>query len=136
MSKKSNKKTGLQIVGIILFVAALGIFIASLSMSHFILDEAALKSALSNDYHYGFVEKRLDQMRGKEYPSSFAFMDAYTEVMNGAQQDILTDVTENKGLTSSDGEYWNLVLQDYKIKEIRFPLTRASSQGFFLFFSG
>ena len=130
MSTKSTQKSTLQIIGIVLFVFALGTFIASLSMSSFALDEATLKTNLNNDYHYSFVEKHLDPIRGQEYSSSFAFMDAYNQMMKAAQGDILNDVTENKGLTTSDGDYWNQILQDYKIKEIRFPLAKASSQGF------
>jgi polyferredoxin len=130
MSNKSNQKSTLQIAGIILFVFALGTFIASLSMSSYVLDEAVLKSSLNNDYHYSFVEKHLGQMQQSNgYKSSFAFMGAYNNMMKMAQEDILKDVTENKGLTQSDGEYWNQILQDYKIKEIRFPLAKSSSQG-------
>lgn len=130
MSNKATEKTLIQKVGIVLFSIALGVFIAALGMSRFELDETTLKENLGNDYHYSFVEQHLDEMRGVEYSTSFAFIKAYNSMLKKAQADIKMDVEQNKGLTTSDGEYWNTILQDYKIKDMRFPVAKASSQGF------
>ena len=130
MASKATEKTLIQKVGIALFVFALGVFIASLAMSRFEIDEQVLKEQLDNDYHFSFVEKHLGDMRGQEYASSFAFSRAYNKMMQKAQEEIKADVEQNKGLTTSDGEYWSTILQDYKIKDMRFPLAKASSQGF------
>lgn len=130
MSNKATEKSLTQKVGIVLFVAALGVFIAALGMSRFEINESVLKENLGNEYHFSFVEQHLSDMRGVEYPSSFAFIKAYNSMMKKAQADIKKDVEENKGLTPSDGEYWNTILQDYKIKDVRFPLAKASSKGF------
>ena len=130
MSSKATEKTLIQKVGIALFVFALGVFIVSLGMSKFTIDEQVLEEQLGNDYHFPFVEKHLGDMRGQEYASSFAFSGAYNKMMKKAQEEIKTDVEQNKGLTTSDGEYWSTILQDYKIKDMRFPLAKASSQGF------
>lgn len=130
MSNKATDKTLVQKAGIVLFSIALGVFIAALGMSHFVINESALEENLGNDYHFSFVEQHLDQMRGVEYSSSFAFIKAYNAMMKKAQADIKADVEQNKGLTTSDGEYWNTILQDYKIKDVRFPLAKASSTGF------
>ncbi|MCB0641630.1 MAG: 4Fe-4S binding protein [Phaeodactylibacter sp.] len=52
--------------------------------------------------------------------------------MQAAQADILADVTNNLGLTTSDGDYWNKILKDDKIKSALFPVAKASSTGFLL----
>jgi len=130
MSTKSTDKTFLQKVGIALFVIAIGVFIASLTMSTFVLDEEALQSSLNDEYHWSFVEKQLDQMRGEEYGSSFTFVPALKSMLKDAQVEIQQDVEENKGLTTSDSEYWNTIMQDYKISSAVFPVTKASSTGF------
>jgi len=130
MSTKSTDKTFLQKIGIALFAIALGIFIASLTMSTFVLDEEALQSSLNDEYHWSFVEKQLDQMRGQEYGSSFTFVPALKDMLKDAQTEIQQDVEENKGLTTSDSEYWNTIMQDYKISSAVFPVTKASSMGF------
>lgn len=130
MSSKATEKTLIQKVGIALFVLALGVFIASLGLSRFTVDVQVLEEQLGNDYHFSFVKKYLDDMRGKTFASSFAFTGAYNNMMRKAQADIKADVVQNKGLTTSDGDYWSTILQDYKIKDIRFPLAKASSKGF------
>ena len=133
MSTKTTQKSLIQYIGIALFVLGLGVFAASLTMSNYSLtDESILSSHLNNDYHNSFLEKQLDQMRGKTYSSSFAFMDAYKQMMKQVQADIEADVVNNKGITKDNGEYWNLILQDYKIddKNLKFSLAKASATGF------
>jgi ferredoxin-type protein NapH len=128
MSAKSKPKTILQKIGIALFVLAMGIFIASLTMSTFRLDKEAIKSNLS-EYHYGFAAPHLEKIEGESYSNSFTFMSAYNTAMKAAQADILQDVETNLGLTTSDGEYWNKILKDDKIKSTKFPVAKASSGG-------
>lgn len=128
MASKSRNKTVLQVIGIVFFCVALAVFIASLGMSQFQLNEQALLSQMQ-DSHRPFVEAELDQMRGQTYSNSFSFINAYQQMMQQAQAAILTDVTQNQGLTTSDGAYWNQILKDDKIKASRFPVTKASSMG-------
>ncbi|MCB0677402.1 MAG: 4Fe-4S binding protein, partial [Saprospiraceae bacterium] len=49
--------------------------------------------------------------------------------MKAAQADIQADVENVLGLTTSDGEYWSKILKDDKIKQTRFPVAKAASQG-------
>ena len=128
MSSKSNHTTILQKIGLALFVIALAVFIASLAFSHYRLDEEAVRNNL-DEYHYGFVEPRLASMSGVEYSGSFKFMRAYNQAMKAAQADIQADVENVLGLTTSDGEYWSKILKDDKIKQTRFPVAKAASQG-------
>ncbi len=129
MSGKSTEKNTLQYLGIGLFVFALAVFIGSLTFSNYSLNLTAVKDSLGNDYHYGFVEQSAQQMAGKSYSSSFAFLNAFDKVLSDAQTAIKTDVEEVKGLTKSDGEYWNSLLQDWQLKGLIFPVTKASSTG-------
>lgn len=129
MSSKSTEKNLVQKIGIALFVLALALFTGSLTMSHYELDLAAVKQELNNDYYYSFVEKNQDLMVGQEYGSSFAFLDAFDGLMKQVQADIKTDVTENRGLTTKDGEYWSSILQDWQLSGLRFPVVKASSTG-------
>lgn len=129
-SNKSTDKTILQKLGIGLFSLALLIFIASLTLSHYVIDLTTLQNNLGNGYHWSFVQPEIAEMEGQEYGNSFAFLSAYEQAMRRAQAAIIKDVEENKGLTRNDDEYWNTILQDYKIKDLRFPLAKASSQGF------
>ena len=125
MSGKSTEKNTLQYLGIGLFVFALAVFIGSLTLSHYELSLTAVKDSLGNDYHYGFVEQSAQQMAGKSYPNSFAFLDAFEKVLSDAQTAIKTDVEEVKGLTKSDGAYWNSLLQDWQLSGLIFPVTKA-----------
>ncbi len=128
MSGKKHDINITQYLGIGLFTLALAVFAGSLTLSHYQLNLGAVKTSLNNDYHYGFVEKNADMMQGN-YSSSFAFIDAFKELMAKVQADIKQDVTEVRGLTSSDGEYWSSLLQDWQLKGLTFPVTKASSTG-------
>ncbi len=130
MSSQNAHRSLLQLSGIALFTLALAIFTASLTMSYYQLDIQALRSNLGNDYHYSFVEPYLNPMATRQFGSSFTFNDALHDLLKQAQTDIKKDVEENQGLTTNDGEYWNQILQDYKIKDLRFPVTKASSLGY------
>lgn len=129
MSGQNQDINTTQYIGIGLFVLALAVFVGSLTFSHYELDLAAVKSSLNNDYHYSFVEQNAEMMQGQSYGSSFAFIDAFEELMAKVQADIKTDVTEVKGLTKSDGEYWSSLLQDWQLSGLTFPVTKASSTG-------
>lgn len=143
MSGKYTEKTTLQKIGIALFAVGLGIFIASLTMSRFVLDEAVLKAQLqltvseellerydlSPDYYWKITEPRIAGMRGESYPTSFAFNDALKSALSATQTEVEQDLTENKGL-EKEGDYWSLVLQDYRIDSALLPATKASSTGF------
>lgn len=129
MSGKTGDINTTQYIGIGLFVLALAVFVGALTFSNYELDLAAVKSSLNNDYHYSFVEQNAETMQGQSYGSSFAFIDAFKEMLAQAQADIKKDVTEVKGLTSSDSEYWSSLLQDWQLKGLIFPVTKASSTG-------
>ncbi len=129
MAQKHAFAKTVQIAGIGLFVLALGIFTWSLTASQFVLDEQALKDALNNDMHWTHVSKHVAPMKGQTYPNSFAFISALDAALQLAQADIRRYVEQELGLTPADGDYWNTILQDYKRKEVRLPVARASSTG-------
>jgi polyferredoxin len=129
MSAKTTEKNLLQKAGIAVFAIALAIFTGSLTMSAYRLNEEALKTALGDEYQWSIVQQQLDPIKGKEYGNSFAFMNAYEQVMKRSQEAIKVDLKENLGLTGKDKEYWNSVLQDYKVESMRAEVAKASSRG-------
>ncbi|MCB0638368.1 MAG: 4Fe-4S binding protein [Lewinella sp.] len=129
MPSKSTPKNLTQYLGIGLFVFALAVFVASLTLSHYEIDIATVKQELNNDYYNQFVEQNRGMIEGKTFSSSFAFLDAFDDFMKKIQADIKQDVTEVKGLTTSDGEYWSSILQDWQLSGLRFPVAKASSTG-------
>ena len=129
MAQKHAFAKNVQIAGIGLFVLALGIFTWSLTASQFVLNEQALKEALNNDMHWTHVSKHVAAMKGQTWPNSFAFISALDAALKLAQEDIRRYVEQEMGLSPTDGDYWNAILQDYKRKEVRFPVAKASSTG-------
>jgi ferredoxin-type protein NapH len=144
MSKKATEKTGIQKTGIGLFVLAMLIFTGSLAMSRFELDVQALREqlqlnvsgkmkeqyGLTDDYYLNLAGESLTALEGKSYATSFAFKNALQPVLKELQEAVRQDLKEEKGLTTSDGDYWSLVLQDYRISNVYFPVAKASSTGF------
>ena len=128
MPSKSNHKTPLQIIGIILFSAAISIFTFALSLTSFKLDTSKVKEQLS-EYQYGFVEPHLQEISSTSFNNSFQFMGAFNEQMAKGQAEILSDVENNLGLTTSDGEYWSTILKNDKINSMKFSVAKASAQG-------
>lgn len=129
MSRKSTEKTPLQYLGIALFVLALGVFVVSLSLSRYELDFEVLKTELDNDYHAQFVEKNRSAMAGKTFNTSFTFLSAFEDFMARVRADIKRDVTEVKGMTPSDKGYYDMILQDWQLEGLRYPIAKASSTG-------
>ncbi len=129
MAQKHAFAKTVRIAGIGLFVLALGIFTWSLTASRFVLDEQALKEALNNDMHWTHVSKHVAAMKDQTWPNSFAFISALDAALKLAQEDIRRYVEQEMGLSPADGDYWNAILQDYKRKEVRFPVAKASSTG-------
>lgn len=129
MSTSLPRKTAVQYVGIVLFVAALLAFTASLFLTQFRLDKEAVRNAIPDEYHLGFIMQQLDAIDKEQYGNVFSFMAAYNGAMKRAQQQIKADVETRLGLGPSDGEYWNKVLQDYTIERSRFEVARASATG-------
>jgi ferredoxin-type protein NapH len=130
MSNKTSNTTLLQKAGIFLFAASMLIFTASLFMTSFQLDEDSVKTAIGDDYQYPFAKRQMAALKGKEYSNIFSFMAAYNSAMKNAQADVKSDVENNLKLTTNDGDYWNKVLQDYKVKTSRLVVARASASGF------
>lgn len=116
--------------GIIIIIAGLGLFTASLWMSHFTLQEKSLEEGLNNEYHYRMTAPFLVSMQGKTFSNSFAFNRALHKALEQGQKAINNDLRENRGLGPSDSEYWSLTLQDYAIQSVKLPVTRASVGGF------
>lgn len=130
MSEIQQAKTLVQKIGIFLFSAAMALFVLSLTMSHYELDITTVKEQLNNPDYNAFIDQNAAMMQGKSYGSSFSFLNDFDAFMKKVQADVKTDL-EAKGLGPSDGSaYWNSLLQDYKLKGLRFPVTKASSQGF------
>lgn len=122
-------KTPLQKVGIALFVLAILLFTGSLFLTTFRLDMGAVRTAISDDGHRAAVTAQLRPLEGREFNNVFSFVSVYNGAMAQAAEDIRKAV-EARGLTPSDGEYWNAILQDYAIKSSRFPVAKASATGF------
>lgn len=129
MYTPTSHKTRVQQVGIFFFTTALLIFTASLFFTSFRLNLNSAKSAIGNDYHWGFVEPQLKAMEAQEFGNVFGFIAAYNDAMRKAQAAVKKDVESTLGLTPNDAEYWNKVLQDYPIKNSRFAVAKASAQG-------
>lgn len=115
--------------GIFLIFSGLTLFTASLGTGDFTLREKSLQESMNNDYHYEKVAPFLDSMRGKSYPNSFAFNRDLNIALKKGQKAVEHDLKENRGLNTSDGEYWSLILQDYALKSVKLPVTRASAGG-------
>lgn len=116
--------------GIFLILSGLILFTASLGTGNFTLREKSLQESLNNDYHYEKVAPFLDSMRGKSYPNTFAFNRDLNTALKKGQAAVELDLKENRGLSTSDTEYWSLTLQDYALKSVKLPVTRASAGGF------
>ncbi len=120
--------TLLQKAALGLFMLAFLIFTTTLSLSKFQLNTEAAKAQF-DDYQSPFVLNALQPLEGKTYPHIIAFMKDYDAALKQAQAAIQKDVEENLGLTTSDGEYWQKILKDDKIKSSKFPVAKASALG-------
>lgn len=125
----TNFKLAVQRFGIGLFVAGLLVFTISLSLSRFTLNEEALLNALDDEAQRAAVSTEVASLRNREYRNAWQFQQAFGDAMERAQAAVLQDVTNNRGLTTSDGEYWSAILKDDKIKQLRFSVAKASAKG-------
>lgn len=125
----TNLKLAVQRFGIGLFVAGLLVFTISLSLIRFTLNEEALLNSLDDEAQRTAVSTEVASLRNREYRNAWQFQQAFGAAMERAQAAVLQDVTNNRGLTTSDGEYWSAILKDYKIKQLRFSVAKASAKG-------
>lgn len=121
MSSHTNTKNRLQKIGIALFAAALILFTASLSLSHYQLNLDAVKASLADDAQFAVAQPRLQPMQGRSYTSSFAFIDALDHALRQTQADLKKASASQPDLKP---------LQNWQIKGAYFPVAKASSQGF------
>ncbi len=144
MVRKSTPTSPLQHLGILLFAVAMAVFTASLTFSHFALDQAVVREQLrlnvdqavldpygiDQDYYWTLASPLLSDMAGQEYANSFTFMSALSGRLGRLQQAVEEDLNA-KGLSpSGGGDYWTLALQDYRINDLKYPVAKASSKGF------
>ncbi len=115
--------------GIVLFVLALVLLTTSLFLTRFTLNQDAVRTEYDDSYNYPFVEKHLTELRKTDYGNVFLFMYAYRKQMKLAQAEIKNDVENNLKLSPNDSDYWNKVLQNYKINSSAFPIAKASATG-------
>lgn len=66
--------TILKYSGIGLFFIGLIVFVATLSMSDYVLTERVLENAISNEAHLEVIKEQVRPMLGKTYDSKFAFI--------------------------------------------------------------
>ena len=112
-------------------------------MSRFVLEEGALKASLrlqvdealmekygiDENYYWSAAQPYLTDISGKTFRSTFTFNRALRERMERVKAAVQLDLTERLGLEKK-GDYWSLVLQDYRIDDALLPVTKASSTGF------
>jgi polyferredoxin len=109
---KQNLLTPTQRLGLALFLLGLGVFIATLSMSHYTLTDAILKQYLKPE-HYALIAPKVQPMIGRTYTSKFGFIGDY--------QTVVEEI--NEGFRSK--QEWNKVIYDSGV----FGITKAASAG-------
>lgn len=117
-------------IGTFAVITGLALFTASLGLNSFSLREKSLQTHLNNDYHYEMVVPFAISMLDKTYSNSVTFNRDLHQVLKQGQEAIRQDLEQNKGLGPSDEAYWSMVMQDYVVRSVKLPITRAAAQGF------
>lgn len=78
----------IKYTGLALFFAGLAVFIVSLGLSNYKLDEQVLKNAVGNETHYEVIRAEAQGMIGKTYSSKFTFLDKFGAVIAQANQSL------------------------------------------------
>lgn len=129
MSNKHTNKTLIQKIGIILFSIAFAVFLAIPFLGKYKINLSAVEQGLNNKDNLSIVSKRLATLEGQTITNPFTFVNAYKAEMKKAQEDVKKHVEETLGLTTSDGDYWNKILQDWEINQSAFQVAKASASG-------
>lgn len=117
----------LQTLGLVFFIAAIGIFTLTLGLDNYRLSSEDL--AIDNEYHREafLTAARERDLLDKEYGSSFAFSDDFKSLLKAAQTS-LNEKAEADGIPESLGE-WDFKLGDWKFKEYTLATIKRSAVG-------
>lgn len=91
-------------IGLALFILALTIFVASLTLSNHTLTETVLSENISNQYHREMIQQQAGDLIGKEFGSNIAFINAMKPVLNNS----LDALDKSVGVDPANG-VWNAI---------------------------
>ena len=125
-------------IGLALFIIALTIFVASLTLSNHTLTDAVLSEKISNTYHRNMIKQQAGDLMGKEFGSNVAFINAIKPVLNNS----LEALDKASGVDRANN-IWNAVPEklpegvsenDYRmfpntVDDYLFTLTKYSAGG-------
>lgn len=138
-----------QLIGLVLFLLAFGIFNGSMFSSQHKLDEKTMQSIYKaangeiqeqgNKYHATAIEKAAKELGvwEKEYSTNLAFVSAFKESFEKAEQDLKTScgIDETKGVWNCvaeklpDGvDEWTYRMGPWMYKDYAFKVTRSSTR--------
>jgi ferredoxin-type protein NapH len=119
----------IQKIGLGIFVLAFGLFTASLWMGDFELNTTALEESVGNEMQYKYIAKHAAALKGKRFDNNFAFIAALDGILMNANSDIIQDLAKQGIDRSSGGAYWDVILQPYKQKDIKYKTAKGSAVG-------
>ncbi|MDG2419030.1 MAG: hypothetical protein P8M17_08565, partial [Saprospiraceae bacterium] len=91
-------------IGLTLFILALTIFVASLTLSNHTLTEDVLSKNVPNQYHQEMIKQQAEDLMGKEFGSNVAFINAIKPVLNNS----LEALDKASGVDRANG-IWNAI---------------------------
>lgn len=125
----------IKLLGIGIFLLALGIFTIGVTLSTHTLDDKALES-VGKEYHRLMIKEQARDILNKEYGSNFEFISALKPVLKNAKAalDAASGVDPDKGVWSAttlpEGiAEWDYRMSDYDIKGYLFSITKSSAGG-------
>lgn len=117
----------LQKIGLAILIAAIGLFVLSLGLNSYQLQEESLYT--ESDFHKAEILKAAESqgIMNKTYGSNIAFINALKGLFKEAQTNL--EVQAEAGIPDGVSE-WDYKLGDWKIKDYVFENTKASGVGF------
>ena len=125
-------------IGLALFILALTIFVASLTLSKHTLTDAVLSEKISNTYHREMIKQQAGDLMGKEFGSNVAFINAFKPVLNNSldaldksvgvdpANNVWNAIAEKLPEGVSEGEYR---MYANNVDDYLFTLTKYSAGG-------
>lgn len=126
---KSNHKTPIQIIGLVLFTIAMAIFTALLGLDSYKISPQSLQT--DNEFHKEAIVEAGNKrgLFAKKYDTNFEFIADLKSSILAAQQQLKERAGEkNEGIPANVGE-WDYKLGDWKVKEYLLANTKGSSVG-------